>query len=149
MTISQKSPRKNLQNNKQPLQNTETMEEKKVSTLFEDMRDDVTNYITNSLELGKLTAYEKISKGSSNISYFIVVGVVIFLTVFLLLITLALYLGQILGNMWAGFGIVSVALLLILLILVLAKKSLKKTVTNRVVNFLMEQDDENDNVKAK
>ena len=125
------------------------MEEKKVSTLFEEMRDDVTNYITNSLELGKLAAFEKISKGSSNISYFIVIGVVVFIAVFMLLITLALYLGQLLENMWAGFGIVSAAMLLILLVLILTKKSFKNSVTNKVVTFLMEQDDENDKVKTK
>ncbi len=125
------------------------MEEKKVSTLFEEMRDDVTNYITNSLELGKLAAFEKISKGSSNISYFIVIGVVVFIAVFMLLITLALYLGQLLGNMWAGFGIVSAAMLLILLVLILTKKSFKSSVTNKVVTFLMEQDDENDKVKTQ
>ena len=141
--------RKNWQNNKQPLQITETMEEKKVSTLFEEMRDDVTNYITNSLELGKLAAFEKISKGSSNISYFIVIGVVVFIAVFMLLITLALYLGQLLENMWAGFGIVSAAMLLILLVLILTKKSFKNSVTNKVVTFLMEQDDENDKVKTQ
>lgn len=125
------------------------MEEKKVTTLFEEMRDDVTNYITNSLELGKLAAFEKISKGSSNISFFIVVGVVAFIALFFLLVTLALYLGQLLANMWAGFGIVAIAMLLTFFVLILAKKSFKNSVTNKVVRFLMEQDDENDKAKNK
>lgn len=125
------------------------MEEKKVTTLFEEMRDDVTNYITNSLELGKLAAFEKISKGSSNISFFIIVGVVAFIALFFLLVTLALYLGQLLANMWAGFGIVAIAMLLTFFVLILAKKSFKNSVTNKVVRFLMEQDDENDKAKNK
>lgn len=35
------------------------MEEKKVSTLFEEMRGDISNFITATLELGKLEVYEK------------------------------------------------------------------------------------------
>lgn len=125
------------------------MEDKKVSTLFEGMRDDVTNYVTDTLEIGKLTAYEKISKGSSIISYFVVIGVVCCIALFMLLVTLALYLGQLLGNIWAGFGIIAGVTLLILLVLVLAKKSFKSIVANRVVAFLMEQEEENDKDKVE
>lgn len=120
-----------------------------MSTLFEEMRNDVSNYITSSLELGKLEAFEKISKASSNISYLIVIGVVIFIALFTLLITVALYLGQVLSNLWIGFGIVSAAMLITLLILILTKKPFKRSVTNKVVTFLMAQDDESDKVKQK
>lgn len=118
------------------------MEEKKVSTLFEGMREDVSNYITNTLEIWKLNTYEKISKASANISYYIVFGVVIIIALFMMLVTLSLYLGELLANTWAGFGIVSVAFLLVLLVLILSKKSFKKSITNKVVSFLMEQDED-------
>jgi hypothetical protein len=45
------------------------MEEKKVSTLFEEMRDDVGKFIKSTLELGKLEAFEKLSLGSSAFLY--------------------------------------------------------------------------------
>lgn len=127
---------------------SETMEEKKVTTLFEEMKSDVTSYVTNTLELGKLGAFEKISKGSSIITYFIIVGVIVFMALTMLLLTLALYLGEVLQSMWMGFGIVSAAILLTLVIIVLSKKSLKRSIANGVVNFLMETDDD-DNVNKQ
>jgi hypothetical protein len=117
------------------------MEEKKVSTLFEEMRDDVSNFITSTLELGKLEVYEKISLGSSAISYgLIIAGVVLFAMLFIFL-TLGLYLGELLQSSWAGFGIVSAFALFLVLIMLLVRKPFKKKVTNMVVHFLMENDE--------
>ena len=117
------------------------MEEKKVSTLFEEMRDDIGKYITSTLELGKLEAYEKISLGSSAIIYgFIICGIAL-ITLFFILITAGLYLGEVLNSIWLGFSIVTAFALLIFIILLFAKKSLKKKFTNNIVRFLMKQED--------
>lgn len=117
------------------------MEEKKVSTLFEEMRDDISNYITSTLELGKLEVYEKISLGSSAITYgLMVAGVALFALLFIF-IALGLYLGELLQNTWAGFGIVAAFALLIMLLMLLTGKPFKQKVTNRVIRFLMENDD--------
>lgn len=124
------------------------MEEKKASTLFEEMRDDVSNYVTNTIELTKLQVYEKISKGSSVIAYCLIIVYLTLIALTILLITAGLYLGQLLQSMWLGFGIVTLATFFILLILMLARKSMKRSITNRVVSFLMEQDDSaNDKLK--
>jgi len=124
------------------------MEEKKVSTLFEEMRDDVSRYITSTLELGKLEVYEKISLGSSAITYGLILGGVSLFALLFLFITVALYLGDLLQNLWAGFGIVTAFALLVLLIMLLVGKPFKKKMTNKVVHFLMEND-ESDNKKSK
>jgi len=117
------------------------MEDKKASTVFEEMRDDVTNFITSTLELGKLEAYEKISLGSSAITYgLIIAGVALFAMLFLFL-TLGLYLGELLQSSWAGFGIVSAFALFLVLIMLLVRKPFQKRITNMVVHFLMEKDD--------
>jgi len=117
------------------------MEEKKVSTLFEEMRDDISKYITSTLELGKLEVYEKISLGSSAITYgLMVAGVALFALLFIF-IALGLYLGELLQNTWAGFGIVAAFALLIMLLMLLTGKPFKQKVTNRVIRFLMENDD--------
>jgi hypothetical protein len=121
------------------------MEEKKVSTLFEEMRDDVSRFITSSLELGKLEVYEKLSLGSSAITYgLIIAGAGLFALLFLL-VTVALYLGDLLQNLWVGFGIVTAFTLLVLLILLLVGKPFKKKMTNKVVRFLMENDETDKN----
>ncbi|MDD4416468.1 MAG: phage holin family protein [Proteiniphilum sp.] len=117
------------------------MEEKKVSTLFEEMRGDISNFITATLELGKLEVYEKISLASSTITYSLIVAGIALLTLFFILVTVGIYLGEVFQNTWVGFGIVAAFALLVLLIMLLLKKPFKKKVTNRVVRFLMEQND--------
>lgn len=123
------------------------MEEKKVSTLFEEMRDDVSNYISSSLELGKLEVYEKISLGSSAATYGLIIAGIALTALFFTLVTVALYLGELLQNLWAGFGIVAAFAFLTLLIMLLLKKHFNKKFTNKVIRFLMEQDDEREDKK--
>ena len=123
------------------------MEEKKVSTLFEEMRDDISKYISSSLELGKLEVYEKLSLGSSAITYALILGGLSLFVLLFLFVTVALYLGDLLQNLWAGFGIVTAFALLVLLIMLLVGKPFKKKMTNKVVHFLMEND-ESDNKKS-
>ena len=125
------------------------MEEKKVSTLFEEMRDDVSNYISSSLELGKLEVYEKVSLGSAAISYGLILAGITVIALFFTLVTAALYLGELLENPWAGFGIVSAFSILVLLIMLLLKKHFNKKITNGVIRFLMAQDDKDDKKSDK
>lgn len=125
------------------------MEEKKVSTLFEEMRDDVSNYISSSFELGKLEVFEKVSLGSAAVSYGLIIAGIALVAIFFALVTAAVYLGELLGSLWAGFGIVSAFSILVLLILLLFKKQFNKRVTNVVIRFLMTQDDKDDKKSDK
>lgn len=125
------------------------MEEKKVSTLFEEMRDDISKFISSSLELGKLEVYEKISLGSAIISFGLIVAGIALVAIFFAFVTLALYLGELLESPWAGFGIVSAFSILLMLIMLLLKKSFRKKVTNGVIRFLMTQDDKDDKKSDK
>ena len=120
------------------------MEEKKVSTWFEEIRDDIGNYITSTLELGKLEIYEKISLGTSIVTYGLLLSGVGLITFLFILITAALYLNELLQSSWMGFALVSALAFLVLLILLMVKKPLKKKCTNNVVRFLMAQDDKDD-----
>jgi hypothetical protein len=117
------------------------MEEKKVSSLFEDMRDDVSSYISDTIELGKLEVYEKISIGAAATAYgLMIAGVSLFALVFVF-ITSAFYLGEVLDSTWKGFGVVALAGILLVLILRMFGKSIKGMITNRVVSFLMKKYD--------
>ena len=120
------------------------MEEKKVSTLFEEMRDDIGKYINSTLELGKLEAFEKISIGSSAITYALILGVLSLFFLSFLFITIAHYLGELLQSQWAGFGIVTAFALLLLIVMLLAGKPFRKKVTNIVIGFLRKNDDDDE-----
>ncbi len=122
------------------------MEEKKVSTWFEEIRGDIANYITSTFELGKLELYEKISKASSIISYGLILSGVALVIFLFVLIGTALFLGELLQSSWMGFAIVAAFAFAVLLILLMVKKPYKKRYTNKVVRFLMnneERDDKN------
>jgi len=117
------------------------MEEKKVSSLFEDIKEDVSSYISGTIELKKLEVFEKISIGAAATAYgLLIAGVSLFALVFVSL-TLAYYLGEVLDNTWMGFGIVALVWILIVLGLKLFGKSFKGMITNRVVSFLMKKHD--------
>lgn len=122
------------------------MEEKKVSTLFEEMRDDISNYITSTLELGKLEAYEKISLGSSAIIFGITLAGIFLISFLFILVTVGLYLNEILQSQWQGFAIVTAFSILVVLILLLIKKPFKKKIVNQIIGFLLKQED-NDVIK--
>lgn len=117
------------------------MEEKKVSTLFEEVRDDIGKYINSALELGKLEAYEKLSLGSSAFLYGLILAGICNIALLFILVTGGLYLAELLGSLWMGFGIVAAFTLLIVIILLIMKKSLNKKFTNNIISFLMKHDD--------
>lgn len=119
------------------------MEEKKVSTLFEEMRDDISNYFTDTLELGKLEAYEKISLGSSMFLYFLIFSATAMIALLLILLTVGLFLGNLFNSLWFGFGTVALLALLLLILLRFFKEPLKKRFTNNIVRFLMKKEDKN------
>ncbi|MDD3189226.1 MAG: phage holin family protein [Fermentimonas sp.] len=120
------------------------MEEKKVSTLFEEMRDDIGKYINSTLELGKLEAYEKLSLGSSAFLYGLILAGVCLMALLFILVTAGLYLAELLGSLWIGFGIVAAFALLIVIVLLIIKKPLNKKFTNKIIRFLLKQDDKDE-----
>ena len=117
------------------------MEEKKVSTLFEDMRDDVTNYIHSTLELAKLEAFEKASIGFSSVVYCLIIGGITLFALLFIFLTIGFFLGKMLENNVLGFAIVAGFTILFALVMLLLKKMLKTSLSNRVVRFLMDHEE--------
>ena len=120
---------------------TQLMEEKKVSTLFEEMKDDLSDYISNRLRLFKLRTYSKTSKSGATLLYSIVAILLILFALNLILITLAIYLGQVLNSMSLGFAIVTLFTIIIVAIIIMARKSIQRSLTNIIVSILMDDDD--------
>lgn len=118
------------------------MEDKTVTGLFEEMKSDVTNYVTNTIEIVKLEVYEKASKGTASTAFILFLVSFVFLILILALFTLGFYLADVFGSYWKGFGIVTLGTIVITLVLLLIKRPLKNSIVNSVIKFLQRQEDE-------
>ena len=117
------------------------MEEKKVSALFEEMKDDLTGYISNRFRLLKLQTYVKTSKSVGLLTFGLIIILLILLALVMIFATLAIYLGELLESMSLGFAIVSLITILIVVIVIMSRKSIRSKFTNIIVSSLMSDDD--------
>ncbi|MEA4905001.1 MAG: phage holin family protein [Petrimonas sp.] len=118
------------------------MEDKTVTGLFEEMKSDVTSYVTNTIEIVKLEAFEKASKGTASAAITLFLACFVFLILALALLTLGFYLADVFDSNWKGFGIVTLGAIALTLVLLLIKKPLKNSIINSVIKFLQRQEDE-------
>lgn len=118
------------------------MEEKTVTGLFDEMKSDVTNYVTSTVEIVKLEAFEKVSKGISATAFILFALQFVFLTLILALITLGFYLADVLDSNWKGFGLVTAGAILTTLVLLLLKKPFKSVIVNMIIQFLQRPEEE-------
>ena len=118
------------------------MEDKTVTGLFEEMKSDVTSYVTNTIEIVKLEAFEKASKGTASAAITLFLACFVFLILALALLTLGFYLADVFDSNWKGFGIVTLGAIVLTLALLLIKKPLKNSIINSVIKFLQRQEDE-------
>ena len=118
------------------------MEEKKVSTLFEELRDDLSGYVSDRLQLLKLQTYSKTSKTGDLLLYGLAFILLILFAVNITFVTIAIYLGEKLESMSLGFAIVSALAILVVIIIILARKAIRNSLTNIIINLLMDDDKE-------
>ncbi len=118
------------------------MEEKKVSTLFEEMKDELADYVSKRLRLFKLQSYSRTSRTGALLLYSIGIILLVVLALSFIFTTLALYLGRLLDSLPLGFGIVSLLTLLFVIVIIKTKKSIVNSLTNMIVSFLVNDDKE-------
>ena len=118
------------------------MEEKKVSTLFEEMKDELADYVSKRLRLFKLQSYSRTSRTGELLLYSIGIILLVVLALSFIFTTLALYLGGLLDSLPLGFGIVSLLTLLFVIVIIKTKKSIVNSLTNMIVSFLVNDDKE-------
>ena len=116
------------------------MEEKKVSTLFEEMKDDLSGYVSNRLRLVKLRTYVQASKSVGLLTFGLILILLVLLALVMIFATLAIYLGEVLESMSLGFAIASLVAILIIVIVIMARKSIRNKFTNIIVSSLMTDD---------
>lgn len=125
------------------------MDDKTVTRLFDDMKGDVTSFVKSNIELAKLETFEKLSKASANTTTTLVLIKLSTIILILIFATLGFYLADVLGSNWQGFALASAGAILLLVIFLLLRKTVKKSITNSIISFLMRKDDEVLTYKSK
>lgn len=125
------------------------MDEKTVTSLFEDMKGDISSYVKSNLEIVKLETFEKASKAAASTAIYQMIFGLVILIVTLAFITLGFYLAHVLDSTWQGFGLTTLGVILLALILLLARNSIKSTITNSMISFLMRNEDEDIKYKTR
>ncbi|MDO5523325.1 MAG: phage holin family protein [Bacteroidia bacterium] len=125
------------------------MEDKTVTGLFDEIKNDVTNYVTNTIGIVKLETYEKASKATAISAYTLFLMGFVFLILVLALFTLGFYLADVFDSNWKGFGVVTLITIVITLVLLLAKKPITNSIINTVIKFLQRKEDEEVNYSTK
>ena len=90
----------------------------------EELIEQLKIYVNTEIELGKLTATEKISKVSSNVMAAIFVGSVFLLFLLFVSFSVAYLIGEALHKLWLGFLIVAIFYLLVALVTWFARETL-------------------------
>lgn len=112
-----------------------------LTSLLEDIKLDLLDYINKRVRLFKLDAFEKTSITSSALGYgfivFSIIGIMLFFTLF----GLAFFLGEVLESNAAGFGVLALFSLLVLIIIILCRKPIKRSILNKTIVFLQKVDE--------
>lgn len=115
--------------------NTEN-KEKDLNTLLGDIKRELLGYINSRLRLLKLESYEKLSKSASYIGYSLIVLVILSFILFFVLLGIAFFIGELLGSLAKGFGVMALFSLLVLIIVFFFRKTIKKAILYKSINFL-------------
>ena len=117
--------------------------ERDSSTIFQELKKDLTSYVELKLELLKLNTYERTGKVISVLSYGLVLLFLAFFCILFLFLALGFYLGEILNSIGAGFGIVAVLYVLIILLTIKNKQKISTKIVNEVIAALLTNDGKN------
>lgn len=108
-------------------------EDKDLNILFEDLKDEVLDYVVKKLRYFKLDAFEKIGIIASLIGFAVIVLVLAMGMLFFGLFGAAFFLGEILNSFAAGFGILFGSIFLCLIIVILCQKGIRRFMLNKAI----------------
>ena len=81
--------------------------EKDSTTLFKEVKEDVSKWVDLKLELVKLSTYERTGQVVSVLSYGLILLFASFFAILFIFLAFGLLFGEWLESMWAGFGMVA------------------------------------------
>lgn len=109
-----------------------------------DIKDELSEYIDLRLKYLKLDAFEKISKLSSALFTVLITAFLSLFGILFVSITVAAYLSEVLNSRVIGYAIVASFFIGTLLIyFAFGKSTIEKTISNKVIEILANDDDEN------
>ena len=123
--------------------------DKDFTTLFSEMKEDVTAYVTLKLKLFQLVIYEKLGRAMSFLLYGLIVLLVIFFAVLFLFLTLGVFLGELMQSMALGMVAMAVLYILSLGLLILFRKKIQLWVMNLFLAEITKNDDDNESEESE
>lgn len=122
----------------------ERYEDKDLNTLFEDLKDEVIDYVNKKFRYFKLYTFEKISIILSLIGLAIVVLILTIGMLFFGLLGIAFLIGEILNSFAGGFGILFGCMFLCLILVVIFQKKIRRFLMNKAIILMrkIESDEE-------
>ena len=123
--------------------------DKDFSTLFTEMKEDVTAYTTLKLKLFQLVIYEKLGRTMSFLLYGLIVLLVIFFAVLFLFMTVGVYLGELMHSTTLGMVSMSALYILSLCLLIAFRKKIQLWVMNLFLAEITKNDDDNESNQSE
>ncbi len=120
--------------------------EKDFSTLFQEIKKELTGYVNTKLKLYKLDLFEKTSVTASALFFGLGILLVVFFTIFFIFLALGFWLGEILNSIAAGMGIVALAYLIALFILLLNRQRIRNKLVNLFLGELINEENDGDEI---
>ncbi len=119
-------------------------EDKDLNSLFEDLKDEVIDYVNKKFRYFKLYTFEKISIILSLIGLAIVVLILTIGMLFFGLLGIAFLIGEILNSFAGGFGILFGCMFLCLIFVVIFQKKIRRFLMNKAIILMrkIESDEE-------
>lgn len=115
------------------------------STLFQELKADLTSYLNSRIAYHKLVFLERLSQTSSLLAIGLAATFLAFSAFAFALIALSFYIGELLGSYAAGFGIVALFWLFLLILVFVFYKPIKDFFLNRTIRILLKLDKEDEN----
>lgn len=110
--------------------------EKDAEQIFQKLKEDLSTYVELKVELLKLTAYERMGKFFSALSYGLILLFLAFFSILFVFLALGFFLGDLLGTVAGGFAIVALLYMVIFAIIIYNKKKIQLAIINEVIVIL-------------
>ena len=121
-----------------------------IGTIWNSLREDVTELINTRLQLLRLEVYEKTSKIGSTLIFGVIAINLVFFTLLFGFIALGFLFSEWLNNLVAGFGLVVGVYLILFAILFLLRKTILRWLENIILKRLYpDQNVEADHIRPK
>ncbi len=118
--------------------------DKDFSTLFSEVKEDITAYVALKLKLFQLVLYEKSGRAMSFLLYGLIVLLVLFFAILFLFLTLGVYIGELLHSNTLGMISVAILYLISLGLLIGFRNKIQRWIINLFLAEITKNDNDDD-----